>query len=421
MKKTNKECLILLTLLTGLASACPQQTETSNETPTTDISAEPSTSTAEPAKDSAALLSSPFTNDPINNLTVKKLEGSLISPKWTINIKKINNGCSITDDLSRNNNNIYFNCYSFPFMAVNSSGQMVQQPVDHPNVIIPGSGPKASSDGTVIVELALRDQNLNNLNGQTIAAIGDDLKTKWVYDVEESSVVEPYLCSDGTVISSSYNEEKKVKRTVAIKDGQKLWEKEPRNNPLFHEYAPGKIVMSDGKAILGIDLKTGDVLWQSVRSLDNPQMATSNQNVIYTGMGLQETGAINAHSGEVIWVKKNLNDGFKTITYNKGTLYVGGDWYTFHAINASNGKLLWQYDLKNLGHSFNTTPIVDGANNIYVGNEDGHIYIFSNTGKLLGKYKTGGKITADSVMTKDGTIVFGGEDGMLYAFQGKPL
>ena len=99
-----------------------------------------------------------------------------------------------------------------------------------------------------------------------------------------------------------------------------------------------------------------------------------------------------------------------------GTVYVGADDGYLYVIDAE-GKLKWNYKT---GGSINSSPAVGADSTVYVGSDDGYVYALhaasDNSPKVKGKYKTGAAVSSSPALSADGSTVYvGSQDGNLYA------
>jgi PQQ-like domain len=62
-----------------------------------------------------------------------------------------------------------------------------------------------------------------------------------------------------------------------------------------------------------------------------------------------------------------------------------------------------------------TSPVIDGAGNLYFGTRLGHIYGFSASGERLWDIDTDDTVDSYPALTADGTLVIGSSNGLLYA------
>jgi outer membrane protein assembly factor BamB len=104
-----------------------------------------------------------------------------------------------------------------------------------------------------------------------------------------------------------------------------------------------------------------------------------------------------------------------------GTIYIGNPMGILSAIDPKTQEVKWTYktgaDPNQPGfYGLPSFPVVDKEGTVYFGSVDGAMYAVDKNGKLVWKYKTGGKITESSpAFGSDGTLYFTSMDGYLYA------
>ncbi len=119
-------------------------------------------------------------------------------------------------------------------------------------------------------------------------------------------------------------------------------------------------------------------------------------------------------------------------TYSSPVVRDGRTWFGSHlgqvdVLDVATGTLL-QRDLglpraqgtSSVGTGIWTAPLVDTAQNVYVGTAAGHVYGFAPDGHRLWDAPVGGVIASYPALTADGTLVLGSTNGTLYAFRDAP-
>ncbi len=120
-------------------------------------------------------------------------------------------------------------------------------------------------------------------------------------------------------------------------------------------------------------------------------------------------------------------------TYSSPVVRDGRTWFGSHlgqvdVLDAATGELL-QRDLglpkaqgtSSAGTGVWTAPLVDTAQDVYVGTAAGHVYGFAPDGRRLWDAPVGGVIASYPALTADGTLVLGSTNGTLYAFHDEPV
>lgn len=149
------------------------------------------------------------------------------------------------------------------------------------------------------------------------------------------------------------------------------------------------------------------------------------------------TDAFGTNIGKVKWVFPT--DGPVTSSPavdNNGIVYVGSTDNCFYAIDGNTGFLVWKYQTG--GAISHSSPAIDQNGFVYIGSSDGHLYCFgTNTvdpddpawidiRNPQPTWRFGISITSDlpvrraaiessAAIDKDGSIIFAGTDGYLYA------
>jgi outer membrane protein assembly factor BamB len=102
-----------------------------------------------------------------------------------------------------------------------------------------------------------------------------------------------------------------------------------------------------------------------------------------------------------------------------GVVYVGANDGKLHAIKAETGKELWVADT---GAEILAEPLVDGGK-VYSANGLGVVSAYTTAGKKVWSFTAGDAVYSSPVMA-DGKVIFGCNDGWLYALDavtGKPV
>ena len=110
--------------------------------------------------------------------------------------------------------------------------------------------------------------------------------------------------------------------------------------------------------------------------------------------GGQPSGPTNGNGSDTIQSNSNA-----PVVDTAQTLYICGG-TSLYAFNAGTGVLRWQ---KALGGAGNSSPIYYHGN-IYTGCEDGKLYAFDTTGKMIWSLYTGDTIETSSPMVYNGSI-----------------
>ncbi len=132
---------------------------------------------------------------------------------------------------------------------------------------------------------------------------------------------------------------------------------------------------------------TGEVLWEfDAGSGIYSSAAIAENNNIYFG-GMDEIIALNSKNGDIFWSLK-LNESNKNWIWSSpaissnGVLYIGSDSGYFYAVNIDNGKLIWRFKT---GGRILSSPALDTKEYIYFGSQDGYFYCLKPDGDLYWK------------------------------------
>jgi hypothetical protein len=118
-------------------------------------------------------------------------------------------------------------------------------------------------------------------------------------------------------------------------------------------------------------------------------------------------------TGELLWwfaPGEEIVYGSPAVAYGK--VYLGsGDNFMYCLTEA--GELVWKYET---GDDIASSPAVaDGK--VYIGSYDYYVYCFdAETGTVLWKYRTDGKIGKSAPAVADGRLYIGSYDGCIYCF-----
>lgn len=186
------------------------------------------------------------------------------------------------------------------------------------------------------------------------------------------------------------------------KTGEVLWWSTPGEAPIDTTYAVPAIAVVDGKRMMiapngdgnvyGLLARTGEKVWtfkMSKRGLNTSPVVSGNfvyvtngeENLDSTEMGrvvcidASKSGDI-TQSGE-IWRVDGLKAGFASPSLANGRLYVVDNSANMFAIDAKTGKTLWQ---QNLGRVAKGSPVVTADGVIYFGEQNGVFHILKDEG-----------------------------------------
>jgi outer membrane protein assembly factor BamB len=112
----------------------------------------------------------------------------------------------------------------------------------------------------------------------------------------------------------------------------------------------------------------------------------------------------------------------------RGALSVGRDGKVFTgtygpaprlvALDPEDGRERFAFSVRGNGapeFGIHGGPTEDAAGRLYFGAQDDQVYCLGPDGKLIWKWKTGGDVDAPIVITPEGRLLVGSDDGKLYA------
>ncbi len=123
------------------------------------------------------------------------------------------------------------------------------------------------------------------------------------------------------------------------------------------------------------------------------------------------------YNGQVIW-NTHLDGGIHNCAAvgDDGRVYVGCNDHKLYCLDQDNGDIIWDYETSN--EIFITSPVLDGAGHVYVGNNDGVFHCITTDGDLVWEMDIGGEIrTKSPAISPDGTVFVSTKGGSFYAFQ----
>ena len=153
---------------------------------------------------------------------------------------------------------------------------------------------------------------------------------------------------------------------------------------------------------------------------------------IYIGSGDGHVYAINAHTGVVRWRHATGAAVASTPAVANGLVFVNGNDGRFRALRVVDGRLAWSVatgtpiPLKwgyESGEIYTSSPAVDG-NVVVFGSQDGHVYALdARTGRERWRFRTGGRVYASPAIAA-GTVYAADQAGTVFALaltSGRPV
>ena len=144
---------------------------------------------------------------------------------------------------------------------------------------------------------------------------------------------------------------------------------------------------------------------------------------IYIGSGDGNVYAINANTGVVRWRHGTGAAVASTPAVANGLVFVNGNDGRFRALRVSDGRLAWSFTtgaavpLKwgyESGEIYTSSPAVEGSAVVF-GSQDGHVYALDiRTGRERWRFRTGGRVYASPAIAA-GTVYAADQAGSVFA------
>jgi outer membrane protein assembly factor BamB len=214
---------------------------------------------------------------------------------------------------------------------------------------------------------------------------------------------------------------------AALPNGTLLWRFRTRRKS-FSSPAVGNdgtvYVGSQDRHIYAI-LPDGKLRWRvNLESDVDCSPAIGDDGTVFVGTDRSEVVALAPDDGRVIWrtdvggfVRGALSIG------RKGTVLVGtyGPTPRLLALDPKTGTPTVLFGIAGTGavqFGIHGGPVEDAAGRLYFGTQDDFVYALGGDGQLLWKFQTQGDVDAPLVITPQGRLLAGSDDGTLYAFEG---
>jgi outer membrane protein assembly factor BamB len=148
-----------------------------------------------------------------------------------------------------------------------------------------------------------------------------------------------------------------------------------------------------------------------------------SESTIYIGSGDGSVYAIDATTGTIRWRHATGGAVASTPAVGGGLVFVNGNDGRFRALSAADGSLAWSVatgaaiPLKwgyESGEIYTSSPALDGATVVF-GSQDGHVYALdARTGRQRWRYRTGGRVYASPAIAA-GTVIAADQAGSVFA------
>jgi outer membrane protein assembly factor BamB len=137
--------------------------------------------------------------------------------------------------------------------------------------------------------------------------------------------------------------------------------------------------------------------------------------VAYFGTFDNQVIAANLQRRSILWRYEHPQRKFPfyaTAAVANGKVYVAGRDKILHALDAKTGKEAWSFATK---ARIDSSPVVTPDGRIFFGSNDGNVYAVEPNGKEAWKFTAGAPVSASPAV--DGNrMVIGSQDGRLYCF-----
>ena len=168
---------------------------------------------------------------------------------------------------------------------------------------------------------------------------------------------------------------------------------------------------SSAGSIYAFNEANGALRWRysTVESAATSMPVVAN-HVLYCSASNGYVYALNVGNGAPRWRDLARKVAFTMPVVNNNIVYVGSTNGFLYALRAANGTSLWRYTAPRAVAL--SAPLVAGGV-VYAGASDHYVYAVRG-GKLLWRFKSGGKINARPAIN-NGVVYIGSDDGYLYA------
>jgi outer membrane protein assembly factor BamB len=271
---------------------------------------------------------------------------------------------------------------------------------------------------------------MGSSEGDLIAVDAKTGAEKWRVSIKSEILARPLVVNDIVIVRTVDGHIE----AVSVADGSKRWsvdEQVPRltlrgtSPPVL---AGERIIAGfDNGKVLAIDVRNGDVLWDTIvnapsgrtelerlADIDSPPRVSGDDIFV---VGFQGRVAMLALDSGQIWWARDASS-YRGFAMDDTTLYLTNSDSVVIAMRKSDGSVQWeQGSLRRRGL---TAPAIDGEA-LVVGDFEGYLHWLDKaTGEVVARRKTDGERISNSVVTDEGRAFIQTDSGKLLAFKSQP-
>ncbi len=258
---------------------------------------------------------------------------------------------------------------------------------------------------------------IGNLQGSLYAIELNTGRVKWTYSTENMIMGSPNIYEEGdkkTIIVGSYDY---YLHGVDAATGKGLWKYEAEN------YINGAPAISNGKAVFGgcdgllhvVNAETGDLISRFEIATYVASSAALDGNIAYVGDYDGSFSSLDFLKENVNWVFRNEESKLPFLasaSIKNNKIYIGNRDSHMYCLDKDSGDLLWKI---NTGGRVDASPVVTSSG-ILVANMRGDLLLLDpDEGKIKWSYELGSAISGNPAVTRD-HIIIGAADGRVYCF-----
>jgi outer membrane protein assembly factor BamB len=283
------------------------------------------------------------------------------------------------------------------------------------------AGPEAA-DGVVYV---------GSSDGDLIALDAESGQEKWRTSIKSEILARPLAARDLVIVRTVDGH---IEALSAV-DGSRRWsvdEQVPRltlRGTAAPVLAGDRIIAAfDNGRVLAIDIRNGDVLWDSIvnapsgrtelerlADIDSPPHVSGDDVFVVGFQGRMAMLALD--SGQIWWARDASS--YRGFAMDERLLYMTNADSVVIAMRKSDGAVQWEQDgLRRRGLS---APAIDG-DALIVGDFEGYVHWLDKaTGEIVARRKSGGDRISNSAVVEDGLAFLQTDDGKLVAYRSQPI